>query len=322
NRSYIEFDFINFEKRVFRATREFKRHSKNFDDVKTSAVQFYEYKEEIWITVADTTARAIIGLSYDNFKRTIIIPQGQFKEFIELGATERTKMMKEIFNLQKYDLQDKASKLISETNSRLEQLTGKLSGFEDVSIEAILEIEEKLALEKKNQELVQEKLNSVTEEFQQLKALKEEAELLEKNLATFETLEDNKQLMDIKQREIDEYDRVFRIFSPWVTEKNIIEKEIAKKSTEYDRQLEEANQIRGIMQELESKVNVLKPEFETIEHQKRQIQDLETIIRLKDLEDHIQQAQSRTAKGKAKVDEYEERAKNTEKELNVIFDTL
>src|SRR5690606_335003 len=119
NRSYIEFDFINFEKRVFRATREFKRHSKNFDDVKTSAVQFYEYKEEIWIPVADTTARAIIGLSYDNFKRTIIIPQGQFKEFIELGATERTKMMKEIFNLQKYDLQDKASKLISETNSRL-----------------------------------------------------------------------------------------------------------------------------------------------------------------------------------------------------------
>jgi DNA repair exonuclease SbcCD ATPase subunit len=37
----------------------------------------------------------IIGLSYSNFKRTIIIPQGQFKEFLELGAAERTNMMKE-----------------------------------------------------------------------------------------------------------------------------------------------------------------------------------------------------------------------------------
>jgi DNA repair exonuclease SbcCD ATPase subunit len=42
-------------------------------------------------------SKHIIGLSYENFKRTIIIPQGQFKEFIELGAKERTDMMKEIF---------------------------------------------------------------------------------------------------------------------------------------------------------------------------------------------------------------------------------
>src|SRR5690606_14480736 len=90
NRSYIEFDFINFENRIFRASREFRRNSKNFDDVKTSSVTFYECKEDTWIPLELTNATSIIGLSYDNFKRTIIIPQGQFKEFIELGPDRKS----------------------------------------------------------------------------------------------------------------------------------------------------------------------------------------------------------------------------------------
>ena len=49
NRSYIEFDFINYENKKYRATREFRRNSKNFEDVKTSNVVFYEWKNENWI---------------------------------------------------------------------------------------------------------------------------------------------------------------------------------------------------------------------------------------------------------------------------------
>src|SRR5690606_32492134 len=94
NLSYIELDFINFENKTFRACREFRRNSKNFDDVKTASTVFYEYKEGTWVPLELTSAERIIGLSYDNFKRTIIIPQGRFKEFIELGASERTRMMK------------------------------------------------------------------------------------------------------------------------------------------------------------------------------------------------------------------------------------
>ncbi len=84
NRSYIEFDFINSENKKYRATREFKRNSKNFEDVKTPSVTFYEWKNENWIPLDHSNAEQIVGLSYANFKRTIIIPQGQFKEFLEL----------------------------------------------------------------------------------------------------------------------------------------------------------------------------------------------------------------------------------------------
>ena len=47
NRSYIEFDFYNYENKLFRATREFKRNSKNFEDVKSPTVVLYEFKNRV-----------------------------------------------------------------------------------------------------------------------------------------------------------------------------------------------------------------------------------------------------------------------------------
>src|SRR5690606_41007716 len=77
--------------------------------------------EDEWIPLQHSKAEEIIGLSYENFKRTIIIPQGQFKEFIELGAKDRTQMMKEIFNLHHFDLQEKVSKLNNKNLTALNQ---------------------------------------------------------------------------------------------------------------------------------------------------------------------------------------------------------
>ncbi len=135
NTSYIEFDFINYENKLFRATRDFRRNSKKFEDVKPYSVVFYENIDGKWIPLDHSNAEQIIGLSYSNFKRTIIIPQGQFKEFLELGAADRTNMMKEIFSLQRYDLQNNVSVLNARNRSELDQLEGQLKGFEEINEE-------------------------------------------------------------------------------------------------------------------------------------------------------------------------------------------
>ncbi len=150
NSSYIEFDFINYENKLFRATRDFKRNSKKFEEVKPNAVTFYQYTDNKWIPLDHSNAEAIIGLSYSNFKRTIIIPQGQFKEFLELGAAERTNMMKEIFGLQRYDLQNNVSALHVKNRSELDQLEGQLKGFEEINEEKIQVQKNLLAEEQKN----------------------------------------------------------------------------------------------------------------------------------------------------------------------------
>src|SRR5690606_9418661 len=137
NSSFMRFDFINHDNKIFRVEREFKRNSKKFEDVKPSSVTFYENQNEKWVTLDHCDCEKIIGLSYANFKRTIIIPQGQFKEFLELGAAERTNMMKEIFNLQQYDMQNNTAVLNAKNKSELDQLEGQLKGFEDINEEHI-----------------------------------------------------------------------------------------------------------------------------------------------------------------------------------------
>ena len=171
NRSYIEFEFQNFENRKFRVCREFRRNTKRFEDVKLANSVFYEEKNEQWIPLEHTNAEKLLGLSYDNFKRTIIIPQGQFKEFLELGATERTRMMKEIFGLQKYDLQDKVSAKMSENKYKLAELDGKLGTFEDVSEELIYQKKEELSSSKSNFEVHKRQHQELEKQFQQLKKL-------------------------------------------------------------------------------------------------------------------------------------------------------
>ena len=160
NRSYIEFDFINFENKKFRATREFKRNSKNFEDVKASAV-LYEWKNDTWVTLETTKADEIIGLTYANFKRTIIIPQGQFKDFLELGAKDRTVMMKEIFGLERFDLQYKIADLSNENKSKTGFLEGQLQGYEEIN-------EEHISRQKEIVKQQTEIYNSITLEFKDL----------------------------------------------------------------------------------------------------------------------------------------------------------
>ncbi|NJK94113.1 MAG: AAA family ATPase [Bacteroidales bacterium] len=102
NELLIEFVFrTGKENDEFLSVVRSRRNSKQFDDVKAlDRSAFQKYNNE-WVPVEVGLLEEVIGLSYDNFKRTIIIPQGKFQEFLLLGNKERTQMMKELFNLEK-----------------------------------------------------------------------------------------------------------------------------------------------------------------------------------------------------------------------------
>src|SRR5699024_10634978 len=133
NKAFIGFEFYNYEQELYRVTREFKRNSKRFEEVKTPKVVFYHYKNQNWEPLDHTNAEKIIGLSYKNFKRTIIIPQGQLKEYLELGAKERNKKIQNTFQLHQYDLHDKTARLKKENKSELDQITGQINSYEDIT---------------------------------------------------------------------------------------------------------------------------------------------------------------------------------------------
>lgn len=305
NRSYIEFDFINSENKKYRATREFKRNSKNFEDVKTPLVTFYEWKNNNWIPLDHSNAEQIVGLSYANFKRTIIIPQGQFKEFLELGAAERTNMMKEIFGLQRFDLQNNVSIINAKNRSELDQLEGQLKGFEEVNEEQILLKKENLKLEQQKFDDILKSFRETENTYSRLKSLKEDFEVLKEKKAHFQKLSEQKENVDLLEIKTELYDRLSRIFMPLFSEKNKLAKEIEEqiRLREHQQTIVKATELQ--FEKLKRELAAIQPQYEALHQSKIQENDLSLIVQMIKVSDEIKILKERTENGFQKVKEVE-----------------
>jgi exonuclease SbcC len=124
----IDFTFRSGEKNkdLYLFTVRGKRDKKDFTKVAKLDRKAYIHDGTDWTPLETTDGAKIIGLKYDNFRRTIIIPQGKFQEFLQLGDADRTTMMKEIFNLSRYDLARRTELLDKANATQLSTVQGQL----------------------------------------------------------------------------------------------------------------------------------------------------------------------------------------------------
>jgi len=303
NRSYIELDFVNFENRVFKVTREFKRNSRNFEDVKSPTVVLYEQIEGQWIPLESSNVQAVIGLSYENFKRTIIIPQGQFKEFIELGAKERTDMMKEIFQLHRFDLQDKVSHLYKNNQSELDQLNGQLLGFEGITDEHVQTTRARLQEEQQAFAAAEQQNKIIQEQYQTLKNLKEDFLELERIKDIFQELSTQRTAKEDLRKHVMRYEAAHATFFHLIKSKEKLDQE----NQEQYQQLQaatakwKATQIQT--QELSDRLAELRAQYDSLPQRRTSELDLELILQLLVFSDEIKTLKERAEKGRSFVQE-------------------
>lgn len=138
NKLEIEFTFRTGEKleNLFRAHYSIKRKKKDFESLETPAHHFYAFKNETWEPLDIKNAGEILGMKLSDFKRTIIIPQGKFREFVELKDADRSTMLKDLFQLDRFDLSVPVKQLLSETYSQRDMLRTTVVNLGDVSEEA------------------------------------------------------------------------------------------------------------------------------------------------------------------------------------------
>ncbi|MDD4426302.1 MAG: AAA family ATPase, partial [Mariniphaga sp.] len=138
NELLIDFIFeTGREQTAYRATVKGRRNAKNFEDVKTLERSTYQKVNKEWIPVESQVLEQAVGLGYDNFKRTIIIPQGRFQEFLQLGNKDRTQMMKDLFHLEKFEFFSKVASLESKNNARKQITEGQLQQLGDINPEQL-----------------------------------------------------------------------------------------------------------------------------------------------------------------------------------------
>ncbi|MDO5655983.1 MAG: SMC family ATPase [Flavobacteriaceae bacterium] len=286
SKSSIEFDFVNFENRTFRIIRDFRRNRNKFEDVKPQTSTFYENINGNFIPLDHTDAAKIINLSYTNFKRTIIIPQGQFKEFIELGATDRTRMMKEIYpELGKFDLYDKTSKLYNKNKSELDVLAGTLASFEGIDQENIKILEYDLVEEQKSLKTLEDILKPIAEQFNKLKTLKTDFEDLEKKKEEFNSKQDQKKEIDYLAKEVQEYERIYQLFFQKFVDRKRIGKDLKDLTEKHKVEVEKFQNLKAKLDSINKKSDELKDRFENLPAKRKEESDIQQIIAIKNLQE-------------------------------------
>ena len=184
----IEFTFKSGKQNTFyKAIASAKRNRKRHEDVKKIDRKLYRQEEGEWMPISVEEIPSIVGLSYDNFKRAIIIPQGKFQEFLGLKSTERSEMLKEIFNLNKFDLHHKAAILANRNKEKISHLSGQLAQLEDVSVERLKAGKTTLETLEKSLQKSEIKLKKEHEKLKESEKVKVLFEDLEKAKTDYQT---------------------------------------------------------------------------------------------------------------------------------------
>ncbi|MGE5363305.1 MAG: AAA family ATPase [Bacteroidota bacterium] len=283
NELLIEFIFsAGSDNQEYMAIVRGKRNSRKFEEVKAFEKKAYRKTDGQWEPVDQQTIETAIGLSYENFRRTIIIPQGKFQEFLQLGNSDRTKMMKELFNLDRYDLSSKISSLDNKNNEILLNITGQLQQLEEADTHTILEKEKFLAQTKEDLLKLNGQIENMRIRNDELVRLRELTERYGNLLGRVNELEVHESEFSELSRGIQEYEQCVISFRGMidaidqsVNRKCSIEQQISEEEKQLEIQINEISRLNGLME-------TLTPYYENREEYKDRACELEKLARITD----------------------------------------
>ncbi|AOZ80046.1 AAA family ATPase [Clostridium pasteurianum] len=166
----FEFQISSVEIKRYRVDREFRRDPKT-GNVRTRSAKIISIENNEKIILEEGAksvtgkCEEIIGLTLEDFTRTVVLPQGKFSEFLKLEGKDRRNMLERLFNLQKYgdNLSIKLNGKIKREREKVNLLDGELKGYENV-----------------NNEILQDKTNTLIEKKEHYDRAQEELKICEK----------------------------------------------------------------------------------------------------------------------------------------------
>lgn len=192
-RVIFEFDVNGKSPQSYKIVREIKR--KEPSGILTTQIKIYETSgaEEVILAEKEKEFNAVIakviGLEYEDFVKTVVLPQGGFNDFLKMEGKDRRIVLERLFNLEKYgeDLFRKISSKYADKNGEKIALEGELKAYEDLSenglkeeaqaLKNLAQDQEELGKEREKDNQALEKAKQgyeIQEELRQKKSLLEE----------------------------------------------------------------------------------------------------------------------------------------------------
>lgn len=294
----LDIDFVfEVEADRYRFTVSGKRNSKQFDKVGTLDRNAYKWETDTWQPIEVGSTAEIIGLSYENFKRTIIIPQGKFQEFLQLTETDRTRMLREIFNLGKYELYRKTATLDTKNGLAMARQESLLSQLETVNSIAVETAVAQLQSAESEYAELSLKLEQKTNALKKLEVLKERFLRLEQQRKEIETLSLQADEFDKRAIHLAEYETCLIDFKPLIDRQVEVVSQSNKTQSSLKAKREALTHASQELGKFEDTFQSVQQEYANREEILRKAEELERIISLKEVQQNIVAIQKRIQDG-------------------------
>lgn len=319
NELLIDFVFeTGPEQTAYRAVVRGKRNTRRYEDVKTLDRTAYMSREGQWVPMDPAALEQAIGLSYDNFKRTVIIPQGQFQEFLQLGDKDRTQMMKDLFNLGKYEFFYKISSLEGKNTAELQRVEGRLLQLGTVEPEQKNVYEDLLLQAKQAVEELSEQLTSLRKAEEQLRQISDLSHKLTEAGKTLAALREQETAYRFRAERLAKYETCINQFKPLLDSiKNLEEKQSVRAAViRQDEQAleQETKAVAGLSQWIQEH----KAGYENRTEQRKKAEELGRLVGIRKLEHTIAEETERLNKGTAVLERTEKESKDLQNNLGQL----
>lgn len=176
----VEFIFDSSGKR-YKFVRSLKYGRKNLNDSHNCLVlegeEYVPIFENPKATFVNQKAQELIGLTYDQFRQVIILPQGQFEKLLVSDSAEKEKILVSLFHADRWQrIADELYRRVAQQDAELKQeklqIAAKLREYGCGNLEAL---EEKRAAQQETAEALQAEAEAAEKQLRILREEKEQA---------------------------------------------------------------------------------------------------------------------------------------------------
>jgi exonuclease SbcC len=311
NSGFISFECLDASQNKYLFEASFKRNKNNPQKVDSTRTA-YKWENNQWCSIESIDAGKIFNLSYENFTRTCIIPQGKFNAFLSLSASDRTNMMKDLFNLHSYDLANNCDALIATTNKNLHEVNGQLIPLEEVNLDKINEINSNYT---QNLQLIEEKRAVLQKSEQELNEMAQ-LELWHKDFIAKKTNLEKLQLEESKYKTLQaDLNILIEVQNTFKADLQVLQQnEIAKNNTNKAIKTEQdkLNQLQNDKLQLENQSLSTQKYIQNLPQVEEEIQNINKIIEIQKIQEKITESNQNLQTQNQLIQQIDVTLKNTQ----------
>ncbi|WPP49495.1 AAA family ATPase [Catalinimonas niigatensis] len=291
------------------------RNRKNYDQVVLRDRNYYKEEEGNWLPIAVKDASELLGMNYDHFMQTVIIPQGKFREFVDQGASQRTQMLKELFNLNQYELANKVKVLINRNKTALTEVQARLAEVGGICEEEIQEFRKNVDELEKDLQGKQAQEKKIDESCKAQEALYKLFDALARAVEELDNLQQQKPHFARREKRLSDYNKAYTHFKERIQLQRDIKLEIRQLADKRKQMLVQIKEQEFQLVSAREALHQRQKDYEQRETDILKCQDLEYVIKIREFKEAHAQVTAKLVSIQKEVKKLDETLIESKKQL-------